>query len=75
MIWQAGINGMSLGHHVIVMAFHLIGSGDGIVGLMALHIKHHTHKMTVQLYIDLQAVKKSYFNTQLKLLCMVVSIL
>ena len=55
---------MSLGHHAIIMAFHLIGSGDGIVGLMALHIKHHTHEMTVQLYIDLQAVKKSLYSTQ-----------
>ena len=26
-----GIYGMSLGHYVIVIAFHLIGSGDGIV--------------------------------------------
>ena len=26
-----GVYGMSLGHHVIVIAFHLIGSGDGIV--------------------------------------------
>ena len=56
--------GMSLGHYVIVIAFHLIGSGDGIVGLMALHINVHAHDMTVQLYHDMQAVKKSY--TQLK---------
>ena len=26
-----GIYGMSLGHHAIVTALHLIGSGDGIV--------------------------------------------
>ena len=56
--------GMSLGHYVIVIAFHLIGSGDGIVGLMALHINVHAHYRTVQLYHDMQAVKKSY--TQLK---------
>ena len=58
------LHGMSLGHYVIVIAFHLIGSGDGIVGLMALHINVHAHYMTVQLYHDMQAVKKSY--TQLK---------
>ena len=57
--------GMSLGHYVIVIAFHLIGSGDGIVGLMALHINVHAHYYDSQLYHDMQAVNKSY-STQLK---------
>ena len=39
--------GMSLGHHVIVTASPLIGSGDGVVVLMALDIKAHAHKGTV----------------------------
>ena len=60
--------GMSLGHYVIVIAFRLIGSGDGIVGLMALHINVHAQYMTVQLYHDMQAVNKSY--TQLKVYSM-----
>ena len=52
--------GMSLGHYVIVIAFHLIGSGDGIVGLMALHINVHTHNIVSQLWYDKQAVNKNF---------------
>ena len=43
-----GMYGTPLGHHAIVTALHLIGSGDGIVALMSLDINAHT-----------QAVKKS----------------
>ena len=59
------LHGMSLGHYVIVIAFHLIGSGDGIVGLMALHINVHAQYHDSQLYHDIQAVNMSY-STQLK---------